>query len=287
MDYYSRRDHSNKYDVSPSRYGAAPSKYDDPQKYEASSSRKCDPLPRHYDSTSRYDASSRYDARSRYDASSKHDSNWKDDTRSRDDARSRYDSTPQRYHSTTNYGKGSRYDAAPRRNDSRSKYDASSRYASWKATRDNSPDEKVIQSQRTSADGEVTLNWHCDVDPDEKEFIQNSAAEQAKLRGYDIVALRSGIHATTRGKIPPGGNRSQRPVIKCDWHYTADFHRPRSNLWFPAHVYTETRCEGEDPETSKPKLVHEGLVTNKENPEFYNAVRHGHFKGDCLGTAIL
>jgi hypothetical protein len=146
------------------------------------------------------------------------------------------------------------------------------------------------------------LNWHCTPDSYSKHFIQFHAAEQAKIHGFDKAALRSNIHNSTRGPVPrtvavpysrttrapvaDGELRLPRPYKACDYHFTLDFHNPTTNFWEPAHVYTLTRRVGRRP-NGKDKLVHEGLVTDRDNPEFYPPTPRGHFKGKSIETVYM
>jgi len=175
-----------------------------------------------------------------------------------------------------------------------------------------------------SAETVVEMNWHCTPQAYSRAFIEFHASELAKQGGFDKVALRSNIHNTTSGPVPsdisppiqppttkrrrdtgPASRKSAviyngstratkaggiakkpREYQTCDYHFTADFHNPKADLWEPAHVYTLTRKVGELP-NGNDRLVHDGLATHRANPQLYHGVRQGHFKGEPVHQIYL
>ena len=153
----------------------------------------------------------------------------------------------------------------------------------------------------------VPFEFYDDPKPKNKAFIIDSATEMVIKYGCDMVRIRKEIHNTAsvweepparapteplamRGSYhgPPLKPRKIKRIVDAPWHYTVEFHRKDTNMWFTAHVYAETQTV---------KMKHrkvEGIATGKlsvpdgneikENPEVFYQTRHSRTNGECLYT---
>lgn len=145
---------------------------------------------------------------------------------------------------------------------------------------------KILSPKRINTVSSVkgnkgSLQWYVTPKKKEREFIERTAIEQARKKGFDRIAVRSNIHNTTR-EGPPGN----KVLVECAWHYTADFYDSKTGRWFAAHVFTETEVI-EPAKDNVPALLRNiGLTKGVENPEYHYAGRYGHFKPPALTDSL-
>lgn len=128
----------------------------------------------------------------------------------------------------------------------------------WGSLFSSSEKKATVRRVRT-----LQLDWHCDVLPQNKEFITLAARDLASKYNCDIVYIRADVHNTKSVAemkpaapiMAPRNNRRgvtlapswrnkmtlTRSIQPAPWHTTLELHQMDTDKYINAHVYAETK----------------------------------------------
>lgn len=143
---------------------------------------------------------------------------------------------------------------------------------------------------------ELPIEWYHEPRPENEGFIIDTALDIATEYGCDLIRIRKEIHNTksawrdaeieapTEPKAMRMGRHAvvkpkPRPariqdIVPAPWHYTVEFHRIDSDMYFTAHVYADTETVEIDGE--EVKGISNGMLSIPdgdeipENPEVFD-----------------